>query len=106
MRTFGYVILLFSIVFQCSWTYVLRGSTHTGLDFGVDSKKFLMGLLQTLTRLQNEDRFTQIEPSFPERKNYGDGSQRFTANKRDMGVLPPWNELCRMMKISYCRSNS
>ncbi|XP_046556106.1 uncharacterized protein LOC124265376 [Haliotis rubra] len=24
------------------------------------------------------------------------------AKKRDMGVLPPWNEFCRMMRITNC----
>ncbi|XP_046378204.2 uncharacterized protein LOC124150276 isoform X1 [Haliotis rufescens] len=60
------------------------------------------GLLQASAHSSDlPDNIKLAQPRDTDFKSKGEGDPEL-AKKRDMGVLPPWNEFCRMMRITNC----
>ncbi|ESP01845.1 hypothetical protein LOTGIDRAFT_172308 [Lottia gigantea] len=75
----------------------------------INKELYLIKILQNLSEKDtNENGISDISSSFTNSLQKGKYITDETMetvllpSKRDMGVLPPWNEFCRMMRITHC----
>ncbi|XP_071139208.1 uncharacterized protein [Mytilus edulis] len=68
-------------------------------------RKTLIEILQNLQEFsfQEEKRKINTKSSFQVKKDRRQmDSVGGSVNKRDYGIMPPWNEMCRMMRVAFC----
>lgn len=65
-------------------------------------RKNLIDVLQNLIQIN----FKEEKQSFDAASSFQLKTERSqldsSVDKRDYGIMPPWNEMCRMMRVAFC----